>query len=125
MVDVAHDHLVDQASERSTTTEEALWKHVGAELGLDLGDRRLPMPFLLRDLTNRQLEDTGLVLAAIAVTDDGTPSPGFFRLAAQVGKLPATRAPREGGDDTWVMDDQQRAFWEDQRDRLFALHTED
>jgi hypothetical protein len=82
------------------------------------------MPFLLRDLTNRQLEDTGLVLAAIAVTDDGTPGPGFFRLAAQVGKLPAAQAPRESGDATWTMTDQQRAFWESQRDRLFSLHAE-
>jgi hypothetical protein len=125
MVDEAHDHLVEHASERSTTTEEALWKHVGAELGLDLGDPRLPMPFLLRDLTNRQLEDTGLVLAAIAVTDDGTPGPGFFRLAAQAGRLPSAQAPREGADATWSLSDPQRAFWEDQRDRLFALHSED
>jgi hypothetical protein len=124
MVDVAHDHLVEQAAERSTTTEEALWKHVGAELGLDLGDPRLPMPFLLRDLTNRQLDDSGLVLAAIVVTDDGTPGPGFFRLAAQAGKLPAAQAPREGQDDTWAMNDQQRSFWESQVASLFALHAE-
>jgi hypothetical protein len=124
MVDVGLDHLVELASERSTTTEEALWKHVGAELGLTLGDPRLPMPFLLRDITNRQLDDTGLLVTALALTDDGTPAPGFFRLAAQIGKLPSAQAPRESSDGTWTMSERQEAFWRSQVDALYALHAE-
>ncbi len=124
MVDAGHDHLVEHAGAGLLTTEAELWKHIGAELGLTLGDPKLPMPFLLRDITNRQLDDTGLVLTAVVVGDDETPSPGFFRLAAQVGTLQPAQAPAESTDDTWTMTDQQAAFWRQQVGALFALHAE-
>jgi len=124
MVDVGHDLLVEHATAGVTTTEGELWKHIGAELDLTLGDPRLPVPFLLRDITNRQFEETGLVLTALVVGDQETPTPGFFRLAAQVGTLQPAQAPPESTDDTWTMTDQQAAFWRQQVEALFALHGE-
>ena len=123
MVDTGLDHLVEHAEAGATTTEGELWSHVGTELGLTLGDPRLPMPFLLRDITNRQFDDTGLVATALVVTETGTPSPGFFRLAAQLDKLPPVQAPRESDDATWTMTDQQESFWRDQLQALFTWHA--
>jgi hypothetical protein len=125
MVDTGVDHLAEQAEAQSTTTPDALWKHIGAELGLTLGDPRLPMPFLLRDITNRQFDDTGLLLSALVVTDDGTPEPAFFRLAAQLDRLPPAQAPRESDDATWTMSERQETFWRQQVDQLYAWHSDD
>jgi hypothetical protein len=125
MVDTGVDHLAEHAEAQSTTTPDALWKHIGAEMALTLGDPRLPMPFLLRDITNRQLDDTGLLLSALVVTDDGTPEPAFFRLAAQLDKLPAAQAPRESDDATWTMTERQEAFWRQQVERLYETYGAD
>jgi hypothetical protein len=124
MVDTGLDHLADNAEGGATVTELELWRHVGDTLDLKLGDPRLPMPFLLRDITNRQFEDTGLVAAALVVTEDGTPSPDFFRLAVQLGKLPPVQAPRESGDADWTMNERQESFWRSQLDGLFAYHRD-
>jgi len=124
MVDTGVAHLVEHAEAGATTTEADLWAHIGATLELTLEDPRLPMPFLLRDITNRQLEDTGLVLTALVTRADGTPSPGFFRFAAQVGKLPAVQAPAESQDDSWTMTERQESFWRDQLQGLFAWYGE-
>jgi hypothetical protein len=123
MVDTGLDHLVELAEAQATTTSEALWKHVGAEQGLTLGDPRLPMPFLLRDITNRQFDDSGLVVTALVLSDAGVPDPAFFRLAAQLGKLPPAQAPREGSDATWTMTERQEAFWRQHVDALYAFHA--
>jgi len=122
MVDAGVAHLVEHAEAGATTTETELWQHIGTTLGLSLEDPRLPMPFLLRDITNRQLEDTGLLLTALVTRDDGSPSPAFFRLAAQVGRLPSVQAPAESQDATWTMTDRQEAFWRDQLQGLFAWY---
>ena len=124
MVDTGTDHLVEHAEAAATTTEGELWSHIGEVLGLRLEDPRLPMPFLLRDITTRQVDDTGLLLTALVVRDDGTPGPAFFRLAAQLDKLPAAQAPREADDTTWTMNDQQEAFWRQQVESLIAWHGE-
>jgi hypothetical protein len=77
MVDTGRDHLVEQAEAQSTTTADELWSHIGAALGLPLGDPTLPMPFLLRDITNREKDDSGLVLAALVVDEFGAALPWF------------------------------------------------
>jgi hypothetical protein len=77
MVDVGRTFLIGKAEAGTTTTAEDLWQVVGDTLGLTLGDPTLPMPFLLRDITNREKDDSGLVLAALVVDDDGAPLPAF------------------------------------------------
>jgi hypothetical protein len=70
MVDVGRTFLIGKAEAGTTTTADDLWSVVGDTLGLTLGDRTLPMPFLLRDITNREKDDSGLVLAALVVDSD-------------------------------------------------------
>ena len=70
MVDTGKNHLIEAAEARTTTTADELWSHIGTTLDLELGDPTLPMPFLLRDISNREKDDSGLVLAALVVDDD-------------------------------------------------------
>ena len=70
MVDTGRLFLIEQAEATSTTTADELWTHIGAATGVRLGDPTLPMPFLLRDITNREKDDSGLVLAALVADSD-------------------------------------------------------
>src|SRR5690349_6682767 len=70
MVDVGRTYLIGRAEAGTTTTTDDLWTVVGDTLGLRLGDPTLPMPFLLRDITNREKDDSDLVLAALVVDHD-------------------------------------------------------
>ena len=125
MVDTARDLLIEHAEAGATLTEGELWRHVGDTLDLRLEDPTLPMPFLLRDVTNRDVELSGVLLSALAVTDEGVPAPAFFRLAAQHGKLPTAQAPRESADPGWSISERQEEFWRRHLAAVFAWYQED
>jgi hypothetical protein len=126
MRDAAAAHIADRAAEGRTTTYEELWRAVAASVGNDLGTPWRKINRLLGAVVEQALEDGDLIPTALVVHDATRPEgpgPGFFRVAAEYELLPWSDAPPDGEDDTWVMTDRQRAFWEDQVARLLAAAT--
>ena len=121
MRDAAFSFLCVCARERRLASYHEIWTTVGAKLGKDLGNHWRQLPHLLGHVSERSLEESGILATALVVYDPGDassgPGPGFFSLAVSLGLL----APADGQQDaeTWTMSDRQRTFWRQQVDAMF------
>lgn len=120
MRDAGIQYLASCASEQRKATYGELWAAIEQTLEKDLGNPWRQQPWLLEYIGKEAYRDTGLILSALVIYQEGDehPGEGFFRLAAIVGALPEEDAPPVG--EPWEeMTASQREFWNTQVRLLF------
>ncbi len=122
MRDAAFALVVERAAKREFTAYTDIWSHVVGVLGKELGNAYFQLPALLEHMTLKGLEDSELIVTALVTYegDEPTPGPGFFAVAVQKGTIASFDAPAKG--EVFRMTDEQRAFWQQQVDGLFAKY---
>lgn len=121
--DIGFGFLVERARGRRTATYNEIWTAVGTGAGRDIGKAWRKVPQLLRHISDKSLDNTGLILTALVITDgrDGHPSEGFFRLSVRVGFLDESDEPEKGV--PWNgMTQRQRDFWMNQVEAIFDYY---
>jgi hypothetical protein len=125
MRDAGTDHIIECASQRRKTTYGDLWEAIGRSVGIEIGKHWRQLPVLLGYIGEVSYKETGLVLTALVIHQEGDEHPGggFFRLAANLGALPEKDAPPMGV--RWEeMTEAQRVFWNLQVESLYARFGE-
>ena len=121
MRDAAFSFLCVCAGERRLSSYHELWTTVGTALGKDLGNHWRQLPHLLGYVSERSLEEVGVLATALVIYDpddaSSSPGPGFFSLAVSLGLLDAADGPQDA--DTWTMTNRQRTFWRQQVQGMF------
>jgi hypothetical protein len=120
MRDVGLDLIKERAAKGEFVTLTQLWEGAVDKLGKPLGNSHFQLPALLEHIALKGLDETGLLVTAVVTYQDGepTPGPGLFALAASKGLIPEADAPKDLK--TWTMTENQRAFWQQQVDAVFA-----
>jgi hypothetical protein len=119
MCDAGRDLILERVRLKQFLTYPELWSGIKARLQRDIGDPWRQVPLLLEYISDRTYEDLGLFITAMVIDPEtGSPSEGFFRLAADRGALAGQDAPEMGV--RWEgMTAKQKDFWQDQASKIF------